>query len=46
MAVCAHTTCTCETTGGSEFCSDWCAENPSAVECHCHHRGCAAEHHH
>jgi hypothetical protein len=46
MAVCAHTVCTCETEGGAEYCSPFCAENPKAAECHCHHAGCEAPHHH
>jgi hypothetical protein len=46
MAICAHTTCTCEAAEGSEFCADWCAANPSEAECHCHHSGCEAPHHH
>ena len=46
MAICAHTVCTCETDEGKEFCSDWCAANPQAGECHCHHASCHAPHHH
>lgn len=46
MAVCAHSTCTCEAAEGSQFCSDWCAGNADAQDCHCHHAGCAAPHEH
>jgi hypothetical protein len=46
MAVCAHSVCTCETEGDAEYCSPFCAENPQASECHCHHPGCEAPHHH
>lgn len=46
MATCEHTTCTCEAAEGSAFCSDWCAGNAAAEECHCHHPGCRAPHRH
>jgi hypothetical protein len=46
MAVCAHTTCTCESREGLDYCSDWCSAHPSDDECHCHHPGCEAPHHH
>jgi hypothetical protein len=46
MAVCAHTVCTCEASGESDFCSPFCEANPEAAECHCHHGHCAAPHSH
>ncbi len=46
MAVCAHTSCTCETAAGSEYCSDWCSGHAADAECHCHHAGCEAPHTH
>jgi hypothetical protein len=46
MASCAHDICTCEAAEGSDYCADWCAENPGAAECHCHHPNCQAPHHH
>jgi hypothetical protein len=46
MATCAHTICTCEAEPGSDHCSEWCAANPDAAECHCHHAHCRAPHHH
>ncbi len=46
MAQCAHTTCTCEARKDERFCSDFCADNPKADECHCHHDSCDAPHHH
>ena len=46
MAVCAHTVCTCEAADGSQYCSPFCEGNTDAPECHCHHDGCAAPHHH
>ena len=46
MAVCAHTTCTCEAREGLEYCSDWCSAHASDEECHCHHPGCEVPHHH
>jgi hypothetical protein len=46
MAICEHATCTCEAAEGSSYCSEWCAGNPAAEECHCHHAGCTAPHHH
>ena len=42
MAVCAHTSCTCEAAEGSDYCSEWCAGHPADAECHCHHAGCEA----
>jgi hypothetical protein len=46
MAVCQHGVCTCEVSEGSSYCSEWCQGNPTSAECHCHHAGCAAPHHH
>ena len=46
MAVCAHTACTCEAEAGSEYCSSFCETHATAPDCHCHHEGCAAPHHH
>ena len=46
MADCQHTLCTCEAAEGSDFCSEWCAQNSEAQECHCHHPHCQAPHHH
>jgi hypothetical protein len=46
MAVCEHTVCTCEVQEGERHCSEWCASNPTDPECHCHHAGCEAPHHH
>jgi hypothetical protein len=46
MAVCAHTVCTCEASGESDYCSPFCEANPDAAECHCHHGHCAAPHSH
>lgn len=47
MAIqCAHTVCTCPPADGSDYCSEFCAAYPDADECHCHHQGCAAPHHH
>jgi hypothetical protein len=46
MATCAHAICTCEAAEGSDHCSEWCAANSTAQECHCHHASCHAPHHH
>ncbi len=46
MATCTHSVCTCDAAEGSAYCSDWCSANPDAAECHCHHDGCEAPHHH
>jgi hypothetical protein len=46
MAICAHTTCTCEAAEGSAYCADWCAGHPTDEQCHCHHPGCEAPHTH
>jgi hypothetical protein len=47
MTVCAHGPCTCEAAEGADHCSDWCAAHEDEHdECHCHHQGCAAPHHH
>ena len=46
MAVCQHSSCTCEAKKGERFCSPFCEANPKAAECHCHHESCDAPHHH
>jgi len=46
MAICAHGVCTCEVSEGSDYCSPFCEAAPDAEECHCHHEGCTAPHHH
>jgi hypothetical protein len=46
MATCAHGPCTCTTEAGSDYCSAWCQQAGAAGECHCHHAGCEAPHHH
>jgi hypothetical protein len=46
MATCAHGPCTCSTEAGSDYCSQWCEQAGAAGECHCHHAGCEAPHHH
>jgi hypothetical protein len=46
MATCAHGVCTCEVPEGEQYCATFCAQNPQAGECHCHHAGCEAPHQH
>jgi hypothetical protein len=44
MAECQHGVCTCEAAEGSDYCSDFCAGDPTSQECHCHHQSCTAPH--
>ncbi len=47
LVKCAHPACTCTVTGGSQFCSDVCAERmlgesgTTGEACDCGHRECA-----
>lgn len=42
---CAHPACTCLTTDGSKYCSQYCkdAGNTTELSCNCGHAGCAME---